>query len=105
MTAWTEDPAAVVAEAAADARIDRSRPDRERIVLLLLAIFNITGRLEPDDAWVKPVRTVFDRIGAEPPEPATVRWYIEKLVAEPKRFADIRGADMWLIDDLAMSAH
>lgn len=102
MTAWCEDPGAVVAEAAADAPIDRSRPQRESIVLLLLGVLNITGRLEPDDAWAEPVRQAFERAGAEPPEAETIRWYIEKLIAEPKRFADVRGADMALIDDLAV---
>lgn len=105
MTVWCEDPGAIVAEAASDSPIDRSRPQRESIVLLLLGVLNITGRLEPDDAWTEPVREAFARAGAEPPEPETIRWYLERLVSEPKRFANIRGADMALIDDLAVLAH
>jgi hypothetical protein len=92
---------ALVAEAIADSPIEITWNQRECVVNLLLAMFNITGSMAFPRGWVRSVMLAFD--AAEhpvPPTPSSLRWYRRQLQNEPQTFAGVWGADPRLIQDL-----
>jgi hypothetical protein len=92
----------LVAEAIADWPIDVTWNQRECVVGVLLAMFNITGSMAFPRGWVRSVMLAFDAAGHSlPPTPCSLRWYRRKLQHEPEAFAEVYGVNPQLIEDLA----
>lgn len=92
---------ALVAEAIADAPIDLTWNQRECVVGVMLAMFNITGTMKFPRGWVRAVMLAFDAAGHPVrPTPASLRWYRRQIQNEPTLFAEVWGADPRLIQDL-----
>lgn len=96
---------ALVAEALVDAPIDVTANQRECIVLLMLALFNITGSMSFPRGWVRALILAFNASNHPVrPTPASLRWYRLQLQNEPQTFASVWGADPKLIEDLVERA-
>lgn len=91
----------LVAEAVADSPIVLTCNQRECVVGLMLAMFNITGTMAFPRGWVRAVMLAFDAAGHPArPTPSSLRWYRRQLQNEPTTFAGVWGADARLIQDL-----
>lgn len=93
-------PQGLVAEACEDAPVDPARNKRANVVLLLLALYNITGTLSWPGGWTAEVIVAFERAGFEPPTTPSLRWFRKQLRDDPRQFVDVVGADPQLIQDL-----
>lgn len=91
----------LVAEAIADSPIDITWNQRESVVNLMLATFNITGTMAFPRGWVRAMMLAFEAAGhPHCPTPSSLRWYRRQLQDEPQTFATVWGADPRLIQDL-----
>lgn len=101
MTAWPEDPVALVQEACADCRIDPERSERDGAVLLMLAMYNITGSLDWGQGWASAIASALGRGGALSPTRAQLVLYRQQMAECPWALSDVAGADPVLLSDLA----
>lgn len=98
--AGLNDIQALVREACEDSPLDRKRPERDNVVLLMLALYNITGSLDWPGDWLSAVSSAFVEAKAALPSRSTLSWYRNQLRDDPAKFENIKGVDPQLIEDL-----
>lgn len=91
----------LVGEACADCRIDPERSERDGAVLLMLAMYNITGSLDWGSGWASAITSALERNGALAPTRAQLVLYREQMAECPWVFSNVAGADPVLLSDLA----
>jgi len=90
----------LVVEAAVDAPLDPSASLRKNLVLLLMAMFAITGSIRWPGGWIRAVQEEFLRAGCSIPTPASIRWLRNHLQDDPASFAVFPEVDPELLRDL-----